>query len=124
AFLVRRRIPISIIVATTLISEDVLHFERPHSIFNLQDAWSLIGLALIIGALLMRSWAAGVLQKNESLATTGPYAITRNPLYLGSFLRMFGFCTLIGDIDNYAVMGALILIVYLPGIHNEQRHLH
>jgi protein-S-isoprenylcysteine O-methyltransferase Ste14 len=121
--MVRRRVPITLLFVTGLIAEDVLQFERPHSILNLRDIWSLTGLALIAGGLLLRTWAAGVLKKNESLATAGPYALTRNPLYLGSFFMMFGFCTLIGDLDNYAAMAALILIVYLPGIRNEQSRL-
>ncbi|MDE2751771.1 MAG: isoprenylcysteine carboxylmethyltransferase family protein [Gemmatimonadota bacterium] len=34
----------------------------------------------------MRGWAAGVLEKDRELAVSGPYACTRNPLYLGSFI--------------------------------------
>jgi protein-S-isoprenylcysteine O-methyltransferase Ste14 len=123
-FFVRRRVPITLIVATTLITEDVLDWELPHSVFNVRDAWTLAGLGLITAGLLLRTWAAGILQKNETLATSGPYAITRNPLYLGSFMMMFGFCALIGDLDNFAFMAILIAIVYLPGIRSEQRRLH
>lgn len=44
---------------------------------------STVGLAL-------RAWAAGSIQKDRELATTGPYAHTRNPLYLGSFVLGVG----------------------------------
>src|SRR6266542_2512731 len=40
---------------------------------------ALIGLAI-------RAWASGHLKKNQELTTSGPYAHTRNPLYLGTFL--------------------------------------
>ena len=40
--------------------------------------------------LLLRAWAAGVLEKDRELAVTGPYAHTRNPLYLGSFVTALG----------------------------------
>lgn len=44
------------------------------------------GGAVVLAGLLIRGWAAGVLEKNRELAVSGPYAFTRNPLYLGSFV--------------------------------------
>jgi protein-S-isoprenylcysteine O-methyltransferase Ste14 len=44
------------------------------------------GGALAAMGAMIRTWAAGVIHKERALATTGPYAHTRNPLYLGSFL--------------------------------------
>jgi len=46
----------------------------------------LIGAGLVIPGLIIRALASGHLQKNEQLATGGPYAYTRNPLYLGSLI--------------------------------------
>lgn len=48
------------------------------------------GAGLAALGLLIRAWAAGYLRKEETLATTGPYAHTRNPLYLGSFFLGLG----------------------------------
>jgi len=45
-----------------------------------------LGGALSLAGLLLRGWAAGVIRKEKELTTGGPYAHTRNPLYLGSFL--------------------------------------
>jgi protein-S-isoprenylcysteine O-methyltransferase Ste14 len=45
-----------------------------------------LGAILVAVGLLIRGWAAGVLKKDRELAVSGPYAFTRNPLYLGSFL--------------------------------------
>ena len=51
------------------------------------DAVSLwAGGAVILAGLIVRGWAAGVLEKDRELAVSGPYAFTRNPLYLGSFV--------------------------------------
>lgn len=40
--------------------------------------------------ILLRAWAAGTIHKEEELTTSGPYAYTRNPLYLGSFFIGLG----------------------------------
>src|SRR3982751_6758022 len=49
------------------------------------------GASVSILGLAIRAWAAGHIRKNAQLATSGPYAFTRNPLYLGSFLLGLGF---------------------------------
>ena len=51
----------------------------------------LIGSVISAFGLLIRAVAAGHLRKRESLAQTGPYAHTRNPLYFGSALIAAGF---------------------------------
>jgi protein-S-isoprenylcysteine O-methyltransferase Ste14 len=50
----------------------------------------LVGLALAAAGLAIRAWAAGVIHKDRELTTSGPYAFTRNPLYLGSLLLGLG----------------------------------
>src|ERR1700688_498259 len=55
--------------------------------------WSMgLGAVLILTGLLIRMLASGYVRKNETLATSGPYTYTRNPLYLGSLLMGLGFC--------------------------------
>ncbi len=49
------------------------------------------GGAVALAGLLLRAYAAGYLTKNQGLTTGGPYAYTRNPLYLGSLLMGLGF---------------------------------
>src|SRR5579872_4849342 len=51
----------------------------------------LAGGAVAAMGLAIRAWAAGHLVKNQNLATHGPYAYTRNPLYFGSALMAAGF---------------------------------
>src|SRR6201998_3219545 len=50
-----------------------------------------LGAVVIVAGLLVRAFASGHVRKNEALATSGPYAYTRNPLYLGSLLIGIGF---------------------------------
>ncbi|HVT28023.1 MAG TPA: isoprenylcysteine carboxylmethyltransferase family protein [Lacipirellulaceae bacterium] len=123
ALLARYRIRISLFVVCGLVATDMLRAVRPHAPFSLSDPWSAVGVTLIVLGTLMRSWAAGVLTKNSELSTTGPYAITRNPLYLGSFLMMIGFCTLVGRWHDYVVMLILAVLLYWPKIISEESFL-
>ena len=49
------------------------------------------GLAFILCGEAVRIWSSGHIHKNEVLTVTGPYSLTRNPLYVGSFLLGAGF---------------------------------
>src|SRR5437667_7299428 len=83
----------------------------------------LIGAGLVIPGLVIRGLASGHLQKNEQLATGGPYSHTRNPLYLGSLILAVGFA--VAARSWWLALGlALIFIgVYLPVIRAEEAFL-
>src|SRR5437879_845220 len=51
----------------------------------------IAGISLIIVGIVIRALASGHVKKNEELTTSGPYAYTRNPLYLGSLILAAGF---------------------------------
>jgi hypothetical protein len=53
----------------------------------------LLALPVVLGGEALRLWASGHIEKTRRLATGGPYAHTRNPLYLGSVLLALGFAT-------------------------------
>jgi len=80
----------------------------------------LLGAALVVPGLLIRAVASGQLQKNEQLATTGPYAYTRNPLYLGSLILSVGFA--LAARSWWIVCGIIVLFfaIYLPVIRAEE----
>ncbi len=56
----------------------------------------LFGLPFVIAGEAIRVWAAGHLQRNRNLTTSGPYAYLRDPLYLGRLFLLVGFCTMAG----------------------------
>jgi len=77
---------------------------------------SLLGLAL-------RAWAAGCLAKNQQLATGGPYAYLRNPLYAGTLLVAAGLVIASRSVGLGILFGVVFLLVYLPVIQLEEQHL-
>ena len=85
-------------------------------------------LALIVGGgialvgVLIRAWASGHITKNEKLATTGPYAHTRNPLYFGSFLIAAGFAVAAHWSLLLLVIGFWVLI-YAPTMERERANI-
>ena len=76
------------------------------------------GLISIVG-LAIRAWASGHIRKNTELATAGPYAHTRNPLYFGSFLIGLGFTVASGRLLLALLFGALFLGIYFPVMRVE-----
>ncbi|HJZ81009.1 MAG TPA: isoprenylcysteine carboxylmethyltransferase family protein [Pyrinomonadaceae bacterium] len=83
----------------------------------------LVGAVVALPGLALRAWASGHLRKNEALATTGPYAYTRNPLYLGSFLMGIGFTIAAGRVLLSIFFVVMILGIYLPVMRVESETL-
>jgi len=83
----------------------------------------IVGAAVALPGLALRAWASGHLRKNEALATTGPYAYTRNPLYLGSFLIGLGFTIAAGRILLALIFFVMIAGIYLPVMRVESATL-
>jgi protein-S-isoprenylcysteine O-methyltransferase Ste14 len=73
--------------------------------------------------LALRTFAAGHLAKNQRLATSGPYAYTRNPLYLGSALMGAGFAVAGGNWILALACLVLFAAIYWPVIRREEEYL-
>lgn len=83
----------------------------------------LYGPLLSFPGLALRGWAAGHLKKNQDLADGGPYAWTRNPLYLGTLLVALGLALAAQSWIVLSVTVAVFGLVYLPVIEQEEQHL-
>ncbi|MGB9072983.1 MAG: isoprenylcysteine carboxylmethyltransferase family protein [Terriglobales bacterium] len=83
----------------------------------------IAGGLLLLPGLLLRGLASGHVQKNEQLATSGPYAYTRNPLYLGSLILAAGFAVAARSWWVAAITVAIFIIIYVPVIAAEERFL-
>ena len=82
-----------------------------------------LSLLLVVPGVWLRGYAAGYVKKNAELTRTGPYAYTRNPLYLGSMLIAFGFAWASGSWVIFVALAALFLAIYLPTILSEEEYL-
>jgi protein-S-isoprenylcysteine O-methyltransferase Ste14 len=82
-----------------------------------------VGAPVSLVGLLLRAWGSGHLRKNDALATSGPYAYTRNPLYLGSFIMGLGFTIASGRWWLGVLFVALFLGIYLPVMRVESATL-
>ena len=83
---------------------------------------SLIAGALItLPGLLLRGLASGHVQKDKQLTISGPYAYTRNPLYLGSLFLAAGFAIAARSWSIVAIMVLMFALIYVPVIAGEER---
>jgi len=83
----------------------------------------LLSLPLIILGEAVRIWASGHIHKMVEVATTGPYALCRHPLYLGHLLITAGFCVA-GNNIWLAIIGLpLFFAIFNPTMASEEEQL-
>ena len=111
----RIRVPLGFLTAALYVFELWRRAPRPAAV-----AWSL---ALVLPGLWLRAYASGYVKKNRELTVTGPYAHTRNPLYLGSMLMAAGFAVALLSWPVAVVLAAGFAIIYVPVIASEERFL-
>lgn len=104
----RIRVPLGFIFAIVFII-----FARP-TILTLA-----VGSAIAFIGVLIRAWASGHIRKASTLAVTGPYAYTRNPLYVGSLIMGIGFSVAAGVWWLALLFCVLFIGIYLPVMRVE-----
>jgi len=111
----RIRVPLGFLTAALYLFELIRRAPHPAAV-----AWSL---ALVLPGLWLRAYAAGYVKKNRELTVTGPYAHTRNPLYLGSMLMAAGFAVALLSWPVALVLALGFAAIYVPVIASEERFL-
>ncbi len=82
-----------------------------------------VGLPISLVGLALRGWAAGHLEKNSTLAESGPYARVRNPLYIGTLTVAAGLVVASRRWELGLLFAAVFLLIYLPVVQLEEQHL-
>ena len=93
------------------------YFARPGTVLV------LIGLAMAVVGQIFRIYAAGFIHKNKRLATTGPYAMVRHPLYSGNFLILIGFAVAAANLYVGIAVIVFFLVWYPAAIAYEDAKL-
>ncbi len=111
----RIRVPLGFLTTALYLFELWRRGPRPLAV-----AWSL---ALVLPGLWLRAYAAGYVKKNRELTQTGPYAHTRNPLYLGSMFIAAGFALALLSWPVALILAVGFFAIYVPVIASEERFL-
>ena len=82
-----------------------------------------IGAVVAIGGEMIRLWAAGHLEKGREVTSSGPYAFTRHPLYLGSTVMGAGLAIASDNIVVAVVIAAYLVLTLTAAIRTEEAHL-
>lgn len=109
----------------------LLRFGHIPSGGTLEATWNVAGLGALLLGQGLRIWAAGYIGragrsqrlKAITLFTAGPYAYTRNPLYLGNFLLCIGVMFLTESFVFLVLSGPIFWTLYLPLIFSEEAFL-
>ncbi|MEN8149898.1 MAG: isoprenylcysteine carboxylmethyltransferase family protein [Planctomycetota bacterium] len=95
-------------VVATLFGGALLVLAQPH----VRPYLLIPGIALAALGCLIRIWGCGHLRKNKFLATGGPYAFVRHPLYVGTFFVLVGL-GIMGGSDWVMILLAVAILVYV-----------
>ncbi|HEY3284966.1 MAG TPA: isoprenylcysteine carboxylmethyltransferase family protein [Armatimonadota bacterium] len=82
-----------------------------------------MGLGFVFVGQAIRIWASGYIHKDQAVATGGPYAFMRNPLYLGSFVICLGIALWTNRWWAWPVTGFEFVFFYYLAILSEERFL-
>jgi len=82
-----------------------------------------IGGALVLLGEAGRMWSSGHIDKNRELATAGPYAHTRNPLYVANLMLLIGFCVMSGNLWVAILALLAFTMIYRPVIREEALYM-
>ena len=84
---------------------------------------------LLIGAIIallgeaIRIWAAGHLEKGREVTMSGPYRLTRHPLYLGSTIIGVGLAVASASVIVAVLVAAYLAVTLGTAIATEEAHL-
>jgi protein-S-isoprenylcysteine O-methyltransferase Ste14 len=108
--LVRLRVPLAIAAIVA-------------ALFFVKRDWLVAGFVVSMIGEVIQLWSFASLDKNSDLAIRGPYAMVRNPMYLGRFVILFGFLMLLA---NPWILLAYTIVYWLymdTRVEREESHL-
>lgn len=89
----------------------------------LRRDWLLAGFVVSMFGEFIQLWSFASLDKNSDLAIRGPYAMVRNPMYLGRYFILLGFLMLLGVWWILVVYTAVYWFYMDTRVEREEAHL-
>ena len=83
----------------------------------------VVGAAIAVVGEGLRIWAAGHLEKGREVTASGPYRLSRHPLYLGSAIIGVGFAVASASAAAAALVLVYLTLTYGAAIRSEEAHL-
>lgn len=119
----RLRTQLPKIALPILIIEEMLRGKKPLPLLPPDiNAAATAGLILILAGMGIRIWARGHFVKGL-IFQTGPYAIVRHPLYVGSFLMLTGFLLILNMWLLWVVLLPFYVVFYTLTVISEESGL-
>lgn len=89
------------------------------------EAVEALGLGLIVVAIVGRAWCSLYIggRKKAEIVDRGPYSITRNPLYVFSFVGAFGVGAQTGSLVIGAVFAVATVLIFIRTVGREEAWL-
>jgi protein-S-isoprenylcysteine O-methyltransferase Ste14 len=86
------------------------------------EAMESVGLAMIVLCIVGRAWCSLYIggRKKSEIVDRGPYSISRNPLYVFSFIGAFGVGAQTGSITLAALFLAVTVVVFWFTVRREE----
>ena len=82
-----------------------------------------IGSAIALAGETIRIWAAGHLEKGREVTMSGPYRLTRHPLYFGSTLIGVGLVVAAANVWVAVLVLGYLVVTLTAAIRTEEAHL-
>ena len=95
------------------------------AIWLARPTWRSLAIGAAVGAVgeAIRIWAAGHLEKGREVTSSGPYRLTRHPLYAGSIVMGIGLVIAAASVALGAIVAAYLALTITAAIRSEEAHL-
>lgn len=92
---------------------------------SFHEAFEAFGLALIAICIVGRAWCSLYIggRKKDEIVARGPYSVSRNPLYVFSFIGAFGVGAQTGSVSLALLFLALTFVVFWFTVRREEAWL-
>jgi protein-S-isoprenylcysteine O-methyltransferase Ste14 len=87
-------------------------------VFYIDPEWFYIGLAVSLFGMLFQLWCFSCIKTSSELAVSGPYAFTRNPMYIARFFLSLGIIMFLG---NWYITAVFVVLYYLYMVNRVRR---